>query len=236
MGRGMERSRIFRNDSDRKDFLSRLGEPCKVAALNEMLHLNQRPAFLQRLNMEKALFIIIGCLVVLFSFGCAYLPQPWTPPPTITKSVNMGPMMVVIINPSDYVCRHVWLFNGSDRVKLIGDSGTGRPTFDRPPIAEFLIEIADGDRHKDFSIYLPLNSSFILYDQPKQPFWGFSVGEPNQIAFSTGSDPGASTCQPRTPRMSTFYRCAACIQLPYVKPSDGALIDFLLRKPRDWRN
>jgi hypothetical protein len=42
----MERTRIFRNDSDGEDFLSRLGEPCKVAALNEMLHLNQRPAFL----------------------------------------------------------------------------------------------------------------------------------------------------------------------------------------------
>ena len=48
MGRGMEGSRIFRNDSDREDFLSLLGEPCKVAALNEMLHLNQRPAFLYK--------------------------------------------------------------------------------------------------------------------------------------------------------------------------------------------
>jgi hypothetical protein len=164
---------------------------------------------------SSTLLLIAGCVIF---FGCTASSH------AVRKDqvVSLGPMPVVFINPTGYVERHIWVFSGQERVKLIRNASTGQWALERPPIAEFKIERASGNNwHEYKSIYLPANSSFVIYEQAES-IWG-PVGRPNEFFIFTGTNPTSVSCRPRTPSMSTTLLCSACIELPYMEPTSGPL-------------
>jgi hypothetical protein len=158
-------------------------------------------------------------VVFLLMNGCAH-----NSPHQINRegadSVRLGPAQVVIINSSEGLLRHLWVFNGWDKVRIIQNPSTMKQALDKKPIAEFKINPASSTKnwHEYVQIYLPRNGMFTIYEQAER-FWGAPVGQPNVFHISTKSDPFAVTCRPVTPSMGTHILASNCIQLPYVDSS-----------------
>lgn len=166
------------------------------------------------MNMQFTILKIATIFLALqFATGC--LPSSYIKNKNSLKALRMGPARVIFTNPNEGLTRHVSIFIGCEKVRLIREPKTGKLVFERPPMAEFVINAtgSSGNWHSYAEIYLPKNTRFIAIDQP-HGFWGY--GKPNTIRFSTGSDPFRITCRPVTPTMNTVYASSACISLPYV--------------------
>lgn len=171
--------------------------------------------------MYKTISFILSLIVSIFLLvGCATNK----PKSDLPKTIQLGPMPVVINNPSPIFHRHVWIFEGRDEVKITSVPKKDKLVFNRPPLGEFMIKPANGDNwHKYTTIYLPQNTSFILHEQPEN-FLGWHIGRPFQRIFSIGSNPVANTYRPKTPTMSTNLLCAYYIELPDVDSSGPSLL------------
>lgn len=167
---------------------------------------------------HKFLKILLVFVIMIIANGC------WAPygkeNRDAANAVRLGPAKVVIMNSSEGLLRHIWVFSGSDQVRIIQDPATKKQGLDRRPIAEFKVNMASSARnwHEYVEIYLPKNGVFTIYEQAER-FWGAPVGRPNTYHISTTGDPFGTTCRPVTPSMSTHILASNCIQLPYVDSS-----------------
>lgn len=86
------------------------------------------------------------------------------------NAVRFGPAKVVIMNSSEGLLRHVWIFNGNEQVRIIQDPATKKQVLDRSPIAEFKVNMASSTKnwHEYVEIYLPKNEVFTIYEQAER--------------------------------------------------------------------
>jgi len=172
--------------------------------------------------MKALILVAIGFLLV----GCA-LPkaarQISNPPVGVSggqtgfgqaQQTAGGSVPVVFVNPSPGVYRHVWLFEGSQRVEVIPDPRGGW-MFNRPAMTEFKIDPAHSrDWQKDAWQNLSRNSQFVVYEQAERIVFSDPVGEPFVSSFRTGSNPSATTYYKRSPT-EPRVQCGGVVQLPH---------------------
>ena len=182
--------------------------------------------------MKKCLLAVLFLFLVVALVGCVAPRQYYMPPANGSQSAyqpDAGYVPVVIVNPSPGLTRHIFLFQGYERVELIPDARTGGWMFSRWAIAEFKIAPASGSNwHEEAWIRLPRNSAFTIFDQAER-FWGSPVGQPNIYGFTTGSSPIATSYWRPTPTGGQAT-AGAVVQLPYVDPSGPSQ----LRLHYDW--
>lgn len=167
-----------------------------------------------RVGLLAAVVALIGCAAPRQYY------QPAAPPSASAKQpvIHAGYVPVVFINPSPGLRRHIFLFEGNDRVELIPDGRTGGWMFNRRSLMEFFIEPASGSNwHEEVWDSFSRNSTFTVYDQAER-FWGSPVGQPNIFSFSTGPNPTSTMYYRQSPTRPRIT-CGAVVQLPYVDPS-----------------
>jgi len=166
--------------------------------------------------IPKFILFVISLLILLSCSGLTAKKQE----PELPKMVSLGPMPVVINNPSS-VIRHIWIFKGLDEVRLTRDPKTGKMAFDRAPIAEIKIDPCHNPEnwHKYTIVYLPKNTSYRIYEQAERIIFEDPIGKPFSHSFRLDSNPYLRSYNPRTPSMSTTIPCAHFIELPHIDPS-----------------
>jgi len=176
-------------------------------------------SFSEKRNLVIAVTALIWAILMMiiggFFDGCSVASRMARDQLAIQTN-ETGLVDVVFVNPNLGIYGHVFMFDGSEEVKIIPDKRTGGWMFNRPAIAEFKIDPAYGDNWwKEKCFGLPINHTYTLFIVGER-FWGAVVDRPYGYVLRVGDNPFAFQYWRHSPR-GGLVSCGGWVQLPYFQ-------------------
>ena len=178
---------------------------------------------------------VVAVVALIICSGCSMASRAVLSQAAAIQPDETGLVDVVFINPNLGIYGHIFMFDGSEEVKIIPDPNkrTSGWMFNRPAIAEFKIDPAYGSNWwKEKWARLSINHTYTLFVVGER-FWGRIVDRPRSYAFRTGDNPFAFQYFRHSPR-GGLISCGGYVQLPYFYQYSGPLDVEIVITPGDY--